>query len=120
MCQALIVANNILDVIAGRASTMDPPKGVEPKDAAKKKSIKKEPPKKPSNKKSVVKEAPRMPSVTIEEPMSMVWPIERQEVPLDEAVPPSIARDHQILCYRLELIGIEMTLHSINVVIHLF
>lgn len=108
MCQALIVANNILDTIAGRApTTMAPPKGGEPKDAAKKKSIKKEAPKKPSTKKSIAKEAPATPSVAIEEPISMVWPIERREVPLDEAVHPAIARDHQILCYRLELIGIE-------------
>lgn len=39
------------------------------------------------------------------EPVSMVWPIERVEVPLETAVDPAIARDHQILYYRLELIG---------------
>lgn len=76
-------------------------------------------PKKASIKKSIVKEAPVTSSVAIEEPTSMVWPIERQEVPLDEAVHPAIARDHQILCYRLELIGIGMTLNAFNIVIFL-
>ena len=39
------------------------------------------------------------------EPPSMVWPIERVQVPLEPAVDLAIARDHQILYYRLELIG---------------
>lgn len=41
------------------------------------------------------------------EPPSMVWPIERIEVPLDPAVDPAISRDYQIFYYRLELIGIN-------------
>jgi len=45
-----------------------------------------------------------------QEPPSMVWPIERVEVPMDPTVDPAIARDHQILYYRLELIGKDVNL----------
>ncbi len=41
------------------------------------------------------------------EPISMVWPVERVEVPMDPTVDLAIARDHQILYYRLELIGMN-------------
>ncbi|XP_073389479.1 uncharacterized protein [Physcomitrium patens] len=37
--------------------------------------------------------------------VSMLWPIARMEVPMEPGVDPAIARDHQILYYRLELIA---------------
>lgn len=98
----------MLDKIAGRgaaAAAVAPADSKAPgkkpdnkKDAGKKKSVKADA---KAGADAAAKDI-KAPSVAT---ISLVSPIERVVVPLDEAVHVAIAREHQILHYRLEMIG---------------
>ena len=98
----------MLDMIAGRGAAAAAATPADPKAAGKKPDDKKDAGKKKSVKTNAKARADaaakdiKAPSVTT---ISLVSPIERVEVPLDEAVHLAIAREHQILHYRLEMIG---------------
>jgi hypothetical protein len=71
--------------------------------------------KKDANKKDVGKKDARkkdVEKVTKEKPPSIVRLIERETMILESDVHPAIARDHQILYYRLEMIGMYVCMYT--------
>ncbi len=93
-----------MDEIVGRvtgAPLANAKGGVIKKDVNKK-DVGKDVGKKDARKKDVRKDVEK---VTNEKPPSIVRLIEREAMILESDVHPAIARDHQILYYRLEMIG---------------
>jgi hypothetical protein len=104
----------MMDEIVGRvtgAPLANAKGGVIKKDANKK-DVGKDVGKKDARKKDVRKDVEK---VTKEKPPSIVRLIEREAMILESDVHPAIARDHQILYYRLEMIGMYvcMCIHKL-------
>jgi len=104
----------MMDKIVGRvtgAPLANAKGGVIKKDANKKDVGKKD-----ARKKDVQKDVEK---VTNEKPLSIVRLIEREAMILESDVHPAIARDHQILYYRLEMIGMYVCMYVSNVCLDL-
>ncbi|CAK9272285.1 unnamed protein product [Sphagnum jensenii] len=104
LSQVLSIASTMMDNIVGRVigAPLANAKGGVIKRDANKKDAGKDVGKKDARKKDVRKDVEKL---TKEKPPSIVRLIEREAMILESNVHPAIARDHQILYYRLEMIG---------------
>lgn len=114
LSQVLSIASTMMDNIVGRvigAPLANAKGGVIKKDANKK-NAGKDMGKKDARKKDVRKDVEKL---TKEKPPSIIRLIEREDMILESDVHPAIARDHQILYYRLEMIGMYVCMYISNV-----